>query len=194
MRIGLFGAASTGKTSTAKLLAERLGMEFQPSIVRGVMEKEGLTEISEAMLEPTKRFSLQYKIMDAKSIQDQAYPHAIFDRTPIDHAAYLFLKCHEIIPDDHTDAVLGMVKRRIKNWYDILFYFPVFEEMPYKADEFRRTGRAYQYLQDATMKYIAGKVVPKIKVHRIEMGTENERAAVMEAIVRNIVKAKGLVI
>lgn len=151
MRIGFLGAASTGKTTVAKLAAHELGIPYVESCVRRVMALSNATEQSEFNDSPEARLALQVKIKEAKTTQDAAYPHGIFDRTPLDHLAYMMIKCHDTMTDAQFRQYGDEVTRETLNNYEMIFYFPVFREIPYVQDGFRKTGDAYRALQEIVM-------------------------------------------
>lgn len=152
MKIGFCGAGSTGKTTTAKLLEQQFGIpeKYQPSIVRGVMERWGVNEKTSLNLRPEQRLGLQIDIFGAKEEQDRTTPNGIFDRTLIDQLTYCLIRCHETMPDSIFEELRDRAFKSLAQ-YDILFYFPVFSSMPYEDDGFRVTGRGYQTMQDILM-------------------------------------------
>ncbi|MCB2183857.1 MAG: ATP-binding protein [Desulfobulbaceae bacterium] len=86
-KIGLCGSHRTGKTTLARVIAERTGMEFLQTTTSDVFAGNGLNP-SEPM-DFTTRIWIQQKVVDAaEEVWQGAVGSFITDRTPIDMMAY----------------------------------------------------------------------------------------------------------
>lgn len=173
MRIGFVGAASTGKTTTARCLEVIIPERLIPSVSRQVMMQEGLTEKSSAELSAPERLALQIKIMEAKFKQDEETPAGIFDRTPIDHMAYLLIRCHTTLCDRVYRNYLNLMTEHVR-LYDLIFYFPIYPGIKYHDDGFRALGAGYRSMQDYIMLGLL--INTRKKYTPVLMGTPEARA------------------
>lgn len=171
LMIGFCGPGSTGKTTLAQALSKHpnLGGEvFFPSIAREVMTDFGVTEKTQEQLPSEKVLELQLSIFKRKMEQD-AYGHGIYDRTPIDQLSYCIARCHNLIEDSRYESLVRQCAQSMKK-YDLVFYFPIYDEIPYESDGFRVTTQAWRMLQQALMLYLLKefgvpyKVMPMLSV------------------------------
>jgi hypothetical protein len=113
MLIGFCGTGGTGKTTTAKLVAEKLGhadpvqsaWKVSPSQARAVLQKWGITEAEQKALEPKDTLKLQMEIWQAKADFDEQASgekgvHYVCDRTPIDNWAYMLYRCGPAVTEE----------------------------------------------------------------------------------------------
>jgi dephospho-CoA kinase len=187
VRIGFTGAASTGKTTTAKDLEALIPERYMPSVARGVMESRGLNEKTALELTPRERLELQIAIFEAKVDQDLNNPDGIFDRTLIDQVAYLLIKCNECLPD-HVYTRLRLRAFESLRQYDVVFYFPVLFKIPYESDGFRAGGAGYRDMQDMIMNGLLN--FSRVKYRPVPYGTVHVRASHIRKVVETL-RLKG---
>lgn len=185
LMIGFCGAASTGKTTVANLLVNEpdFDEEFQPSIVRETMEAHGVTEQTSLDFSPQEMHELQLNIIRSKLTQD-SIGRGLFDRTPVDQFAYLMLRCYNELIDYHK--WWGLILQAIQK-YDLVFYFPAYNEIPYEKDGFRAVSPAWRDLQATVMKSLLCSMYP---LH-YELPLESPEDRVQR--IMRAVRLKGLV-
>jgi nicotinamide riboside kinase len=188
--IGFCGAGSTGKTTVAELLAGRepYNLMYKPSIVRGVMESFQVNEKESILMSPEQQIDLQEAIFEAKIEQDQQPGDIVYDRTPIDQLAYFMIKCGQYILDPRFDNIWQRAIKAIKE-YDLVVYFPVYDEIGYRDDGFRITRKAYQYTQDAVMH--TALVKAGVQFMRMPFVTPEERVGIIMNGIKMYTRRKG---
>jgi hypothetical protein len=87
MKVSFSGVHRTGKTTTAKALAERLDIPFIQTSATAVFEEFGLKADQKMSLD--ERISVQYAILLAFEEEWAKHDFMVTDRSPIDMAAYL---------------------------------------------------------------------------------------------------------
>jgi nicotinamide riboside kinase len=88
MRIGFCGAHRTGKTTLAKAVAQRLGIETVLSGTSAIVAEHGFNMALDNRLEVSNGIPMQQAILDAL-LEGQVGDNFVADRSPIDCAAYL---------------------------------------------------------------------------------------------------------
>ena len=126
MKLGFMGSGATGKTTTAKIIAPYLGLEYQSSVPRIVFERRGLNEAKQRNMSRFDRWSLQKEIFEEKLKQDAEVLTGVFDRTLLDHLAYCLYRCSDTVPDNIYSSYLELVRENVTK-YDYLFYFPIYD-------------------------------------------------------------------
>src|SRR5690606_10278039 len=102
MKIGICGSQSTGKSTLAKLLAERLGLPLITEQARFVAQTMAIrSEIDLRATAPSVQARFQQKCLQAQKIAEMAHPNGfVSDRTVIDNAAYWLAWSHA-----HEDTI-----------------------------------------------------------------------------------------
>jgi len=153
LKIGFVGAGCTGKSSVANILAADITIpeQFRPSIVRDVFTKLGYRgELDQLKMNDTDAWHLQKMILKAKFEYDTIATTGLFDRTPIDHAAYALYRCGNFISDDDLEWI------QTECWsytskYDLLFFFPIYDWGKVVDDGFRQNNKAYRIATQSIM-------------------------------------------
>lgn len=152
MKIGFVGAGGTGKSTTAKLLAQQLQLQVIKSPSRDCFRKHGvLTEDAQAALTPQQRLNLQMDIFDAIDYQSKQDTPGVYERTHLDNLFYALLHSPELLTKDKIlwmqyTAIQGLLK------FDLLFRFPLYNwQIP--SDGMRTTLYAQRFMMD---NYIIG--------------------------------------
>jgi len=180
MRVGFCGAGDTGKTTTAVLVADELGIPFLPSISRAVFADLGLTEADQVDMSDEDRWGLQCKILSAKRKQDSMHEPGVLDRTLLDHAAYCLYRCSGIISRDEYGRLIDEVGDNLRHHYDRVFYFPA-GVYPPVDDGFRQGGLAYQTAIDCLIRGMLSRFdLPHVIVEPVLL---DERVAFIHDIV-----------
>jgi predicted ATPase len=112
MIYGLMGAAGTGKTTLAKLVAEGLDISFQPSSISASARKHGFDAVG--LLTLAERMKLQRHLFeDYQEMIATAPRPMITDRTPIDMIAYLMAEFHMLSHHMVTPELLAEADRYV---------------------------------------------------------------------------------
>lgn len=126
MKIGFIGAGGTGKTTTAKALADILGVPFMQSPSRSCFEKHGVvTEDAQNAMTSQQRLALQMDIFEAIDQQVWNNEDGIFERTHLDNFFYLLFRCHDIVTREQI-AKMGETTYLGLQTFDALFYAPIY--------------------------------------------------------------------
>lgn len=123
MLIGFTGVGGTGKTVTAKALAEKLNLPFVASSSRAVFAKRGIVEADQAKFTPEEQYQLQQEIFQSREHLEAQTTEGVADRTLYDQVAYNLLRANSVIT---VERMVWMMERA-KHWtkrYDHIFYFP----------------------------------------------------------------------
>lgn len=137
MKIEFTGAGGTGKTTTALLVAEALGLELLPSVSRGVYEERGVTEAELPGKSPDFRHELQTAIFETHLKQIEKYKsHSyVADRSLICRMAYSLLNDGPMISNPDLAFMWEATKHAARN-VDVIVYFPL-PHWDVKDDDFR---------------------------------------------------------
>ena len=151
LRIGITGTHSTGKTTLARCLVEKLNNEGQRVLlikeqVRGVAADLGVHTVEEVARRGPKWFSLfQWEIL-RRQINSEQYAvkngySFVSDRTTLDKLAYYMLG-----NSGDSKAVRkmyeGIALKNMKRGYDLILYLP--PVIPLEGDGFRQTDEEFR--------------------------------------------------
>jgi len=153
MRIGLSGAFSCGKTTVAKMLAEKLKLPLIKEQVRELC-KDSIFKVNRDMVDSV---SLQVNILLNQYLVERKYKSFVSDRTCWDCLAYTWLLLfggnyyaldqEEI--DIREDLLESCEAICCESNYDFVFYFPPI--LPIKLDKFRLFSEWRRYLEANTI-------------------------------------------
>lgn len=117
MIYGLMGAAGTGKTTLAKLVAEGLDISFQPSSISASARRHGFDAVG--LLTLRERLKLQRHLLDDfKEMIANAPRPMITDRTPIDMIGYLMGEFHMLSHHALEPELLAEADRYVSECMD----------------------------------------------------------------------------
>lgn len=171
MIIGFFGSHGTGKTTTADLIADKMGCTQLTSKSR---------EVGEFLPINTEATHLSQLLITAgRANQAMHYSGTpgvyVADRTPLDSLAYTAYQADNVWTDT-PDIYLNESKNLVKNtmWrYTALFYFPV--TFPPEDDGVRYSDVNYQDSIDYYIRSLADEL--GFFYQTVPDGTAEERAA-----------------
>ena len=143
------GAGGTGKTTSAKDIAEALDLARPESASREIYRENSLTEMHVLSLSPEEKLDLQTAIFDRKMKNDQAYSY-ITDRTILDHFAYCLAYCGGFMPDDVFEKYEEQTRTLMLSTYSHIFYFP-WGYWEADDDSVRSSVRAWQSQIDSIL-------------------------------------------
>lgn len=182
IRIGFCGASSTGKTTTAKLVAHLLGIPFLPSVARGVYEEWGLTtEKEERVLPQHERAQFQHMIFVRKYWSERTVDAFVSDRTLIDHLVYTRIA-------KVADADLVDMMRKAIGRYDLVVRFRA-GDLPFANDGMRADEPAHRAMVDHMVLDILKQFeVPFVVAPK---GTPDQRAEFVANAARKITEERN---
>ena len=122
-RIAFMGAGGTGKTTSAIMVAEALGLDRPESASREIYRENSLTETAVISLDPKEKLDLQLNIFDRKVTNDQKYSY-VTDRTIADHYAYCLAYCGGFMPNSTFREYEESTRTLMLSSYSYIFYFP----------------------------------------------------------------------
>lgn len=175
MRIGCCGAGGTGKTTTLNLVAKELpGLTLVRSGAREVFERWGIDEKAQRDMGPRARYSLQQEIAKLNLSRIRLNGRALFERTPLDMAAYTLWRCEEVMSKEEILDLLEETKSHL-DLFELIFFFPVIPSWEDITDGLREdhlAGRMEHELLVLGLAYKFG-----TRVITMEEGTPEQRAA-----------------
>lgn len=181
IRIKLTGAGGTGKTTTAKLIAERLNLPFIPSVARAVFEAWGWTEERQRTATPEERWNLQKAIFDAKLEQESKIKEGVSDRSVLDHLVYTAYRCSDHMSRSILEAYEELTIENLQK--DLVIFAPVYDWMP-ANDGVRENNRTYQFVQDLMFRGFLDK--HHVTYFTLPNKSPEERATWAEKVVKAI--------
>ena len=150
MKIALTGASSTGKTTVAKLLADKLKIPFVGSTARSIAER---VKLQPEQINNRDEFILfQKRVIEEKLLEESSYDSFITDRAYIDSIVYT-LKLSMLLDSDDINFLRVYEKECIAKThnYDILIKVPAV--LPVKSDNVRKTNECVNMLVDKLNDY-----------------------------------------
>lgn len=145
MRIAIYGAAGTGKTTLAKMIEEELGVPFNPVGSRFVAASMGFDnpyDVDKA----GKRAEFQRRLVAEKVAWEAAHESFVTDRTTFDNIAYTILHdVHAIDESLMAAAFEGFLK------YDKVIFCPMRAFWALGDDPARMKSKVYHELYEAVV-------------------------------------------
>jgi deoxyadenosine/deoxycytidine kinase len=157
-RIAIVGSFSTGKTTTAEILAERLDLPLLPEVAREVVElgfklDKDATPETEALIflrQFNNELSTEEFVGDRSLIDVMAYAGWVLDNQPRRKETALWDEC------------VRLAERRLRTSYSHVFYLPI--EFPIVLDGLRPDDPEFQ-------KEIDARLLSLLRAHDIEFET-----------------------
>ena len=163
LRVAFCGAGGTGKTTTAKFIAEQLGLPTFKSASRAVYEARDLTEDLVLKMTDQEKMLLQFDIFAAKESIDKN-PSYVTDRTILDHYAYCLAYCGAFMDDNRFAEFEDLTRTLMRGTYTHIFYFP-WGYWTANSDGVRQDRHSWQSMIDAIITgYIIRWNLPVIEV------------------------------
>jgi len=123
-KIGLLGAGGVGKTTDAKVLAEKLNILMMKSSSRIAYEQLKISEEDVNKMTSAEKWRLQEQIFKLKTTADDQTYEFIADRTLLDHWAYCLMYCGAFLPNEKFTEFETTTRKHMRSTYTHLFYFP----------------------------------------------------------------------
>lgn len=167
-RIGLVGPASSGKTTLAERLSERLGYNI---VVEGVREycQENNLSLDEARTNDPLKFQWDVMKYRREQIQKLNGEPFISDRTPIDNFLYLALYYPDTGTADELRDYLNSCINELNDNYDLIIMVPEFKEWHITADGFRTTNVGKHVIWELALRGLLTKLLVEENIPRIEV-------------------------
>jgi len=132
MRIGIVGAAGTGKTTLAKGLSVHLGVPLVPDTIQAVLRDRGRD--SWRGVDPGDRRRIREEALRRKIAAEADLEAFVSDRTSVDYLAYWLQNQSESEERHVNQAFLDLCR-------DNAARFDVFVHLPYRAEVAWAVGR-----------------------------------------------------
>ncbi|HHV62354.1 MAG TPA: ATP-binding protein [Firmicutes bacterium] len=183
MRIGICGAESTGKSTLARALSTRLGLELISEQARYVAKELGITDLNEGYpRELLEEF--QWRCLEAQIGVESRHEDFISDRTVIDNLSY-WLVDHGTAR--YTDTINYW--ERVRNYlsrrpYDLIIYARP-DGVPFEVDGFRHNDPDHRGAIDCMLQALlawAQQVSPSIYVMKVHGCTPKRIEQVSEVV------------
>lgn len=126
MRIGIAGAHRVGKTTTAKDVANALGIAYVDADVRGALAKNGIDAKTATTFE--QRLVVQNFVLKHCSNEYEKHKNFITDRTPLDFIGYTLSEyirgvdfaVTEVAMQDYFDRCITATDK----YFDVVVFIP----------------------------------------------------------------------
>lgn len=133
MLYGLTGAHRAGKTTTAQLVAETMGIEFYPTSTSALAKQLGVNPVG--LMRVADRLDFQTRVLDNHINMIETLPRPLItDRTPLDFLSYMLCEFGMTSHEQNSSAVLDGVRRYTEmcfevavKYYDSIYYLPPLE-------------------------------------------------------------------
>ncbi|MFO0744895.1 MAG: ATP-binding protein [Myxococcota bacterium] len=134
MRIGIVGAAGTGKTTLAKALAAHLGAPYLPDYVQTVLRELG-RDSWRGVSDPKERRRIREEGLRRKIAAEADAERFVSDKTVVDYLAYWLQNQSEHEELTTNNAFVARCQTAVKR-YDALVF------LPYRAVVEHAVGRS----------------------------------------------------
>jgi adenylate kinase family enzyme len=133
MRIGISGAAGTGKTTLAQNLAAKLGLPLIPDFVEEVLREHG-KDSWRGINDTRIRHTIRMTALERKIAAEREAEAFVSDKTVVDYLAYWLLNQMEFETKEQNAAVVELVRPHVARYTHRLV-------LPYRAEVDFATGR-----------------------------------------------------
>lgn len=138
------GSASTGKTTSAKLISKDLKISLQPEIEDIVLNDFKRQKLIKKNNDLTPELSYRFQLLALKKRElfETAHKSFVSDRTAFDLLVFHYIYVNSTITKSRS-LDFGIRCMNLVKQYDFLFLFP-FGAIPLKKDGRRNTNAMYQ--------------------------------------------------
>lgn len=176
LKIAMFGACGTGKTTLAEILASELSLTAVINHARGIISKMGIEDIRD--VEAETMALLEHALLLARIKEQLKHVSSGFvsDRTPLDQVIYWYADCQIAYPGLTENFVDSAIEYLRFNPYDLLVYIPV--EFELESSDTLRYFDNHRHKEDeiAAMLYAQQKEKGEIAKHFMTVsGSVKER-------------------
>jgi len=129
MRIGIVGAAGTGKTTLAKALASHLGSHYVPDHVLNVLRESG-RDSWKGVSDPRDRRRIREEALRRKRVAEGEHEAFVSDKTVVDYLAY-WLQNQSEHEERHVNLAFVEQCKEGAAIYDVLVFLAYREQVDY---------------------------------------------------------------
>ena len=129
MRIGIIGAAGTGKTTLAKDLAAHLGATYIPDHVLTILREQG-RDSWKGVSDPKQRRKIREDALRRRVSAEAEHESFVADKTVIDYLAY-WLQNQSEHEEKHVNTAFVEACRAACKRYDRFVFLPFREEVSF---------------------------------------------------------------
>lgn len=129
MRIGIMGAAGTGKTTLARYLAQHLGVPVVGDYIVTVLKEQG-RDSWKGVGDPPQRKKVRLDSLRRKVAAEAEHPGFVSDKTVIDYLAYWLANQSEH-EERHTNQSFVDTCREAVKRYDVIVFMPYRDQVDY---------------------------------------------------------------
>ena len=182
LKIAMFGACGTGKTTLATALSAKLGLPAVTNHARNIISSLDIEDVRD-IKDATTMALLEHALFLVRIKEQLKHCTSGFvsDRTPLDQVIYWYTDCEQAFPKLTNNFVEAATEYLKFNPYDLFVYVPV--EFDLKNSDTLRYFDNHRYLEDnvAEKLYEENKADGKIAKHFITVrGSVEQR---METII-----------
>ncbi len=170
-KIVVIGSQSSGKTTLAKELSEKLDIQMIREIARKYDRNELINVSSERYM------IIQKELLEQQIMAENQYKEFISDRSSLDNLSYWLNNCANRASISDNDQYIKRAMSNAENYSHIFLLIPEFYP---KDDGFRSTDIVYQMRIDAIIQAILH--LYRIKHYRLSGTIENRIQKVMEIL------------
>ncbi len=144
-KIAIIGSQSSGKTTLAEKLSEKLNIQLIREIARKYDRNELLNISSERYM------TIQKELLEQQIMAENQYKEFISDRSSLDNLSYWLNNCANRTNSHDNNQYIKRAMDNAKNYSHVLLLIPEFYP---KDDGFRSTDIVYQMRIDAIIQTI----------------------------------------
>ena len=145
IRIAFMGASGTGKTTLAKWVSDKYGLQLNPIGSRTVAADMGLASPYDADA-AGRRSEMQERLLQSKAAWEAERDAFVTDRTVFDNLAYQSLHAVDSVTEMQLSKAVHAMRR-----YTHIIWCPMRAVFSLRDDPARKEGRAYHLMFESVL-------------------------------------------